>query len=159
MELMLNGVNLSLVTFAPGSGCGVGAVLVFTDLASSRPPRSRLASPIVLLLVRRRRTLDVDRYADLRRATRGHALAHRPAAARRLFLLKHGLAGDRLSGHSVRQALRHRRRLRAADLAFLVAPPGAPVELKAGATCRCKEVVFTWATIAASVRIRSTSTA
>ena len=52
MELMLNGVNLSLVTFAQQTATTVGAVLVFLIF--------------VLLLVRDKRTLDLGAYNDLK---------------------------------------------------------------------------------------------
>ena len=65
MELMLNGVNLSLVTFAHQMGEAVGAVLVFLIFVVAAAEIS-IAIPIVLLLVRSKRTLDLDAYADLR---------------------------------------------------------------------------------------------
>ena len=65
MELMLNGVNLSLVTFAQEAGAAAGAVLVFLIFVVATAEIA-IAIPIVLLLVRRRRTLDADAYADLR---------------------------------------------------------------------------------------------
>jgi NADH-quinone oxidoreductase subunit K len=65
MELMLNGVNLSLVTFAQEAGAAVGAVLVFLIFVVATAEIA-IAIPIVLLLVRRRRTLDADAYADLK---------------------------------------------------------------------------------------------
>jgi NADH-quinone oxidoreductase subunit K len=65
MELMLNGVNLSLVTFAHMNGSAVGAVLVFLVFVVATAEIA-IAIPIVLLMVRRRHTLDVDAYADLR---------------------------------------------------------------------------------------------
>jgi NADH-quinone oxidoreductase subunit K len=65
MELMLNGVNLSLVTFAQQSGTAAGAVLVFLIFVVAAAEIA-IAIPIVLLLVRTKRTLDADAYADLR---------------------------------------------------------------------------------------------
>jgi NADH-quinone oxidoreductase subunit K len=65
MELMLNGVNLSLVTFAQQAGTTVGAVLVFLVFVVATAEIA-LAIPIVLLLVRDKRTLHVDAYDDLR---------------------------------------------------------------------------------------------
>ena len=65
MGLMLNGVNLSLVTFAQEAGAAVGAVLVFLIFVVATAEIA-IAIPIVLLLVRRRRTLDADAYADLK---------------------------------------------------------------------------------------------
>ena len=65
MELMLNGVNLSLVTFAQEAGAAAGAVLVFLIFVVATAEIA-IAIPIVLLLVRRRHTLDADAYADLK---------------------------------------------------------------------------------------------
>jgi NADH-quinone oxidoreductase subunit K len=65
MELMLNGVNLSLVTFAQQAGAAAGAVLVFLIFVVATAEIA-IAIPIVLLLVRRRHTLDADAYADLK---------------------------------------------------------------------------------------------
>jgi NADH-quinone oxidoreductase subunit K len=65
MELMLNGVNLSLVTFAQQQGTTVGAVLVFLIFVVATAEIA-IAIPIVLLLVRRKKTLDLAAYADLR---------------------------------------------------------------------------------------------
>ena len=65
MELMLNGVNLSLATFAQQSATGVGAVLVFLVFVVAAAEIA-IAIPIVLLLVRATRTLDLEAYADLR---------------------------------------------------------------------------------------------
>ena len=53
MELMLNGVNLS------------GAVLVFLIFVVATAEIA-LAIPIVLLLVRSKRTLDLEAYTDLK---------------------------------------------------------------------------------------------
>ncbi len=65
MELMLNAVNLSLVTFAQQTGTAVGAVLVFLIFVVAAAEIA-IAIPIVLVLVRRKRTLDLDAYTDLK---------------------------------------------------------------------------------------------
>jgi NADH-quinone oxidoreductase subunit K len=65
MELMLNGVNLSLVTFAHLHGTTVGAVLVFLIFVVATAEIA-IAIPIVLMLVRRKHTLDLDAYAELK---------------------------------------------------------------------------------------------
>ncbi len=65
MELMLNGVNLSLVTFAQQTGTTAGAVLVFLVFVVATAEIA-LAIPIVLLLVRQKRTLDLNAYNDLK---------------------------------------------------------------------------------------------
>jgi NADH-quinone oxidoreductase subunit K len=65
MELMLNGVILSLVTFAQQSATTVGAVLVFLIFVVATAEIA-LAIPIVLLLVRDKRTLDIGAYTDLK---------------------------------------------------------------------------------------------
>jgi NADH-quinone oxidoreductase subunit K len=65
MELMLNGVNLSLVTFAQQTATAAGAVLVFLIFVVATAEIA-LAIPIVLLLVRDKRTLDLDAYSDLK---------------------------------------------------------------------------------------------
>ena len=65
IELMLNGVILSLVTFSYQLGTAVGAVLVFLIFVVATAEIA-IAIPIVLLLVRRKRTLDLDAYADLK---------------------------------------------------------------------------------------------
>jgi len=64
MELMLNGVNLSLVTFAQQTGTSAGAVLVFLTFVVAAAEIA-IAIPIVLVLVHQRRTLDADAYTDL----------------------------------------------------------------------------------------------
>ncbi len=64
MELMVNGVVLSLVTFAAERGSVAGAVLVFLVFVVAAAEIA-IAIPIVLLLARRRGTLDVGRYAEL----------------------------------------------------------------------------------------------
>ena len=65
MELMLNGVNLSLVTFAHMNGSAVGAVLVFLVFVVATAEIA-IAIPIVLLLVREKHTLDLGAYGDLK---------------------------------------------------------------------------------------------
>ena len=65
MEVMLNGVNLSLVTFAQQSGTSVGAVLVFLVFVVAAAEIA-IAIPIVLLLVRQKHTLDADAFAQLK---------------------------------------------------------------------------------------------
>jgi NADH-quinone oxidoreductase subunit K len=65
MELMLNGVNLSLVTFAQQTGTTMGAVLVFLIFVVATVEIA-LAIPIVLLLVRAKRSLDLGAYNDLK---------------------------------------------------------------------------------------------
>lgn len=65
MELMLNGVNLSLVTFAQQTATTVGAVLVFLVFVVATVEIA-LAIPIVLLLVRDKRTLDIGAYNELK---------------------------------------------------------------------------------------------
>jgi NADH-quinone oxidoreductase subunit K len=65
MELMLNGVILSLVTFAQQTATTVGAVLVFLIFVVATAEIA-LAIPIVLLLVREKRTLDIGAYGDLK---------------------------------------------------------------------------------------------
>ena len=65
MELMMNGVNLSLVTFAQQTGTAIGAVLVFLIFVVAAAEIA-IAIPIVLLLVRRKHTLDADGFMDLK---------------------------------------------------------------------------------------------
>lgn len=65
MELMLNGVNLSLVTFAQQTASDAGAVLVLLVFVVAAAEIA-IAIPIVLLLVRRKAVLDLDAYADLK---------------------------------------------------------------------------------------------
>ncbi len=65
MELMLNGVNLSLVTLAQQTSTTVGAVLVFLIFVVATVEIA-LAIPIVLLLVRTKRTLDLGAYSELK---------------------------------------------------------------------------------------------
>ena len=65
MELMMNAVNLSLVSFAQQTGTEAGAVLVFLIFVVAAAEIA-IAIPIVLLLVRQKRTLAADGYADLK---------------------------------------------------------------------------------------------
>jgi NADH-quinone oxidoreductase subunit K len=65
MELMMNAVNLSLVSFAQQTGTAAGAVLVFLIFVVAAAEIG-IAIPIVLLLVRQKRTLAADAYADLK---------------------------------------------------------------------------------------------
>ena len=65
MELMLNGVNLSLVTFSQQRGDAAGAILVLLVFVVATAEIA-LAIPIVLVLVRFKRSMDIDRYADLK---------------------------------------------------------------------------------------------
>ncbi len=65
MELMLNGVNLTLVTFSQQAGNMAGAVLVFLIFVVATAEIA-MAIPIVLLLVRDKRTLDLAAYGDLK---------------------------------------------------------------------------------------------
>jgi len=65
MELMLNGVILSFVTFSQLSGTLSGAVLVFLIFVVAAAEIG-IAIPIVLLLSRQRRTLDVEAFDSLK---------------------------------------------------------------------------------------------
>ena len=65
MELMLNGVNLSLITFAQQTATAVGAVVVFLVFVVATVEIA-LAIPIVLLLVRDKHTLDIGAYSELK---------------------------------------------------------------------------------------------
>ena len=65
MELMLNGVNLSLVSFAQQTASEAGAVLVFLIFVVATAEIA-IAIPIVLLLVRHKHVMDLDAYADLK---------------------------------------------------------------------------------------------
>ena len=65
MELMLNGVILSLVTFAQQTATTVGAVLVFLIFVVATAEIA-VAIPIVLLLVERKHSLDLGAYTDLK---------------------------------------------------------------------------------------------
>jgi len=65
MELMLNGVNLTLVAYAAQRGATAGAALVFLVFVVAAAEIA-IAIPIVLLLVRRGRTLDAGAYSELK---------------------------------------------------------------------------------------------
>ena len=65
MELMLNGVNLTLVSLAQRTATTEGAVLVFLVFVVAAAEVA-IAIPILLLLARARRTLDVSDYVELR---------------------------------------------------------------------------------------------
>ena len=65
LELMLNGVILSLAVFSQQHVAAAGAVLVFLIFVVAAAEIA-IAIPIVLLLVREKRTLDLAAYADLK---------------------------------------------------------------------------------------------
>jgi NADH-quinone oxidoreductase subunit K len=65
MELMLNGVNLSLVVFSHLADAAAPTVMVFLVFVVAAAEIG-IAIPIVLLLVKQKHTLDLDTYADLR---------------------------------------------------------------------------------------------
>jgi NADH-quinone oxidoreductase subunit K len=65
MELMLNGVILTLVTFAQQTATIAGAVLVLLIFVVAASEIG-IAIPIVLLLSKQRRTLDVEAYGELK---------------------------------------------------------------------------------------------
>ena len=65
MELMLNAVNLSLVTVANRTGTMEGAILVFLIFVVAAAEIA-IAIPIVVLLARHKRTLDLGAYAELK---------------------------------------------------------------------------------------------
>jgi NADH-quinone oxidoreductase subunit K len=65
MELMLNGVILSLVAFSQQAASTTGAVLVFLVFVVAAAEIA-IAVPIVLLLARRKHTLDLDAFTDLK---------------------------------------------------------------------------------------------
>jgi NADH-quinone oxidoreductase subunit K len=65
MELMLNGVVLSLVTLSQQAASTAGAVLVFLVFVVAAAEIA-IAVPIVLLLARRKDTLDLDAFTDLK---------------------------------------------------------------------------------------------
>ena len=65
LELMLNGVNLTLVVFAQRGDGAAATVLVFLVFVVAAAEIA-IAIPIVLLLVRHKRSLDLGTYADLR---------------------------------------------------------------------------------------------
>ena len=64
MELMLNGVNLSLVVFAQQAGPAAASVLVFLVFVVAAAEIA-IAIPIVLLIARHRRSLDLGTYSEL----------------------------------------------------------------------------------------------
>ena len=64
MELMLNAVNLSLVVFSQQGDAAAGTVMVFLVFVVAAAEIA-IAIPIVLLLVRHRRSLDLGSYAEL----------------------------------------------------------------------------------------------
>jgi NADH-quinone oxidoreductase subunit K len=64
MELMLNAVNLSLVVFAQQAGSPAATVLVFLVFVVAAAEIA-IAIPIVLLLVRHKRSLDLGTYTEL----------------------------------------------------------------------------------------------
>jgi NADH-quinone oxidoreductase subunit K len=64
MELMVNAVVLSLVVFAARQGSAAGAAFVFLIFVVAAAEIA-IAIPVVLLLVRQRRTLDVGSYTGL----------------------------------------------------------------------------------------------
>ena len=65
MELMLNGVVLTLVTYAQQTATIAGAVLVLLIFVVAASEIG-IAIPIVLLLSKQRRTLDVEAYRELK---------------------------------------------------------------------------------------------
>jgi len=65
MELMMNGVNLSLVTFSSMHGTSTGTVMSFLIFVVAAAEIA-IAIPIVLLLVQQKKTLDLDAYSDLK---------------------------------------------------------------------------------------------
>lgn len=65
MELMLNGVNLALVAGSLNGDTAAATVLVFLTFVVAAAEIA-IAIPIVLLLVRRKHSLDLDSYAELR---------------------------------------------------------------------------------------------
>jgi NADH-quinone oxidoreductase subunit K len=64
MELMLNGVNLTLVVFSHLADAAAPTALVFLVFVVAAAEIGT-AIPIVLLLVKHKRTLDLARYAEL----------------------------------------------------------------------------------------------
>lgn len=65
MELMFNAVNLCLVTYAARGGTVDGAVLVFLIFIVAAAEVA-IAIPLVLLLARRKRTLDSEVFSELK---------------------------------------------------------------------------------------------
>jgi len=64
-ELMLNGVSVCLVTFARAKAEPVGAALVFLVFVVAAAEIA-VAIPIVLTLVRQKKTLDADAFKELK---------------------------------------------------------------------------------------------
>ena len=64
MELMLNAVNLSLVVFSQQGDAAAGTVMVFLVFVVAAAEIA-IAIPIVLLLVRHKRSLDLSAYSEL----------------------------------------------------------------------------------------------
>jgi NADH-quinone oxidoreductase subunit K len=65
MELMLNGVVLSLVTLSQQAASTTGAVLVFLVFVVAAAEIA-IAVPIVVLMARHKDTLDLDAFTDLK---------------------------------------------------------------------------------------------
>ncbi|MDZ7750378.1 MAG: NADH-quinone oxidoreductase subunit NuoK [Gammaproteobacteria bacterium] len=65
LELMLNGVLLSLAVFTAHTGAAAGAVLIFLAFVVAAAEVA-VAVPLVVLLARRRRSLDPSAYMELR---------------------------------------------------------------------------------------------
>jgi NADH-quinone oxidoreductase subunit K len=65
LELMLNGVVLSLAVFTQQHAAVAGGVLVFLIFVVAAAEIA-IAIPIVILLARAKRTLDLSAYADLK---------------------------------------------------------------------------------------------
>jgi len=65
MELMLNGVIVSLVAFAQQAGSAAAAALVFLVFVVAAAEIA-IAIPIVLYLARAKRTLDAEAFNDLK---------------------------------------------------------------------------------------------
>lgn len=64
-ELMLNGASLCLVTYARALGRPVGAALVFLIFVVAAAEIA-VAIPIVLTLVRQKKTMDADAFRELK---------------------------------------------------------------------------------------------
>ena len=65
LELMLNGVLVSLAAFTAHVGSAEGAVLIFLVFVVAAAEVA-IAVPLVVLLARRKRSLDPGAYADLK---------------------------------------------------------------------------------------------
>lgn len=65
LELMLNGVLLCLAVFTAHAGSAAGAVLIFLAFVVAAAEVA-IAVPLVVLLARRRRSLDPGAYVDLK---------------------------------------------------------------------------------------------